>query len=174
MPRQSSDDVRQNQSSGRSTGSSSSCSWKSRSRRIGTVRLKEQLERLPRPSSLARRRVAFGLKELERDAEAPRRVYETMLERYQRAREQEKLLLDSARIIGPAQIPIRQPSNVSAASSCSVSLRQGPVRFWRWTSVPLSRLFRPGYQNADRSGERPRSPGSRPHPDGASYWSDQE
>jgi len=52
------------------------------------------------------------LSELERDAEAPRRVYETMLERYQRAREQEKILADSARIIGRATVP-DQPSNIS-------------------------------------------------------------
>lgn len=85
------------------------------------------------------------LKELERDAEAPRRVYETMLERYQRAREQEKLLLDSARIIGPAQIPVR-PSNVSgmlllgftAAGSCAFGVG---LAF-------LIELLRPGYQNA--------------------------
>ena len=85
------------------------------------------------------------LKELERNAEAPRRVYETMLERYQRAREQEKLLLDSARIIGPAQIPAR-PSNVSgllllgftAFGSCAFGVG---LAF-------LLELFRPGYQNA--------------------------
>lgn len=85
------------------------------------------------------------LKELERDAEAPRRVYETMLERYQRAREQEKLLLDSARIIGPAQIPI-EPSNVSGllllgftmAGSCAAGI--GLAFFLE--------LFRPGYHNA--------------------------
>ena len=65
------------------------------------------------------------LKELERDAEAPRRVYETMLERYQRAREQEKLLLDSARIIGPAQIPSGRA--ISAASFCSASPRRAPL-----------------------------------------------
>lgn len=85
------------------------------------------------------------LKELERDAEAPRRVYETMLERYQRAREQEKLLLDTARIIGPAQIPIR-PSNVSgllllgftAAGSCALGVGM----------AFLLEMLRPGYQNA--------------------------
>ena len=85
------------------------------------------------------------LKELERDAEAPRRVYETMLERYQKAREQEKLILDSARIIGPAEIPIR-PSNVSgllllgftAIGSCAAGI--GLAFFLE--------LFRPGYQNA--------------------------
>ncbi|MDH3663583.1 MAG: AAA family ATPase, partial [Alphaproteobacteria bacterium] len=85
------------------------------------------------------------LKELERDAEAPRRVYETMLERYQRAREQEKLILDSARIIGPAQIPIK-PSNVSgvlllgftAAGSCAFGVG---LAF-------LLELLRSGYQNA--------------------------
>ncbi len=85
------------------------------------------------------------LKELERDAEAPRRVYETMLERFQRAREQEKLLLDSARIIGPAQLPAR-PSNVSgllllgftAAGSCAFGVG---LAF-------LLELFRPGFQNA--------------------------
>ncbi len=85
------------------------------------------------------------LKELERDAEAPRRVYETMLERYQRAREQEKLLLDTARIIGPAQIPI-SPSNISgilllgftAIGSCAFGVG---LAF-------LLELMRSGYHNA--------------------------
>lgn len=85
------------------------------------------------------------LKELERNAEAPRRVYETMLDRYQRAREQEKLLLDTARIIGPAQIPARS-SNFSgllllgftAFGSCAFGVG---LAF-------LIELFRPGYQNA--------------------------
>lgn len=85
------------------------------------------------------------LKELERDAEAPRRVYETMLERYQRAREQEKLLLDSARIIGPANIP-NKPSNVSgllllgftAAGSFAAGIG---LAF-------LLEVRRPGYTNA--------------------------
>ncbi|MGI9449956.1 MAG: GumC family protein [Geminicoccaceae bacterium] len=69
------------------------------------------------------------LNELERGAEAPRRVYETMLERYQRAREQEKILADSARIIGRAAVP-DQPSNVSgllllgftAAGTCAAGI----------------------------------------------------
>ncbi|MEL6963815.1 MAG: polysaccharide biosynthesis tyrosine autokinase, partial [Pseudomonadota bacterium] len=85
------------------------------------------------------------LKELERDAEAPRRDYETMLERYQRAREQEKLLLDTARIIGPAQIPI-SPSNISgilllgftAIGSCAFGVG---LAF-------LLELMRSGYHNA--------------------------
>ncbi|MGI9509586.1 MAG: GumC family protein [Geminicoccaceae bacterium] len=85
------------------------------------------------------------LKELERDAEAPRRVYETMLERYQRAREQEKILIESARVIERAQVPVR-PSNVSgilllgftAAGSCAVGVG---LAF-------LLELLRPGYQSA--------------------------
>lgn len=85
------------------------------------------------------------LKELERDAEAPRRVYETMLERFQRASEQEKLLLDSARIIGPAEIPT-DPSNFSgllllgftAAGSCVFGVG---LAF-------LLELLRPGFHNA--------------------------
>ena len=85
------------------------------------------------------------LNELERDAEAPRRVYETMLERYQRAREQEKILGDSARIIGHATVPDR-PSNVSgllllgftAAGSCAAGIG----------FAFLLEVRRPGYSNA--------------------------
>lgn len=52
------------------------------------------------------------LRELERDVEGPRQVYEVMLDRFQRAREQEKLVTDTARIISPAIVPDR-PSNFS-------------------------------------------------------------
>ena len=85
------------------------------------------------------------LNELERDAEAPRRVYETMLERYQRAREQEKILADSARVIGRATVPDR-PSNASGilllgftvAGSCAAGVG---LAF-------LLEARRPGFSNA--------------------------
>ena len=106
--------------------------------------IKDQLERAQAELS-GSTTSRIRLKELERDAEAPRRVYETMLERYQRAREQEKLILDSARIIGPAQIPV-SPSNVSgilllgftAAGSCAFGVG---LAF-------LLELMRAGYHNA--------------------------
>lgn len=87
------------------------------------------------------------LNELERDAEAPRRVYETMLERYQRAREQEKILADPARVIGRATAPDR-PSNMSGllllgltvAGSCAAG-----VGF-----AFLLEARRPGYTNAQQ------------------------
>ncbi len=77
-------------------------------------------------SSQARR---IRLSELEREAEAPRRVYETMLERYQQAREQEKILGDTARVIERARMPDR-PSNMSGllllgltgAGSCAAAV----------------------------------------------------
>ncbi len=85
------------------------------------------------------------LNELERDAEGPRRVYEAMLERYQRAHEQEKILADSARIIGRATVPDK-PSNVSGllllgftvAGSCAAG-----VGF-----AFLLEARRPGFTNA--------------------------
>jgi uncharacterized protein involved in exopolysaccharide biosynthesis len=52
------------------------------------------------------------LRELERNVAGPRRVYELMLDRYQRAREQEKVLTDKARIIEKASVP-DEPSQLS-------------------------------------------------------------
>lgn len=106
--------------------------------------IKQQLEKAQAELS-GSKTSRIRLKELERDAEAPRRVYEAMLDRYQRAREQEKLLLDSARIIGSAQIPVN-PSNMkgilllgfTALGSCAFGVG---VAF-------LLELTRKGYQNA--------------------------
>ncbi len=94
--------------------------------RFNTIKSQVEAAQSDLASSQATR---IRLSELERDAEAPRRVYETMLERYQRAREQEKILADSARIIGRATVP-DQPSNISgllllgftAAGSCAAGI----------------------------------------------------
>ncbi len=51
-----------------------------------------------------------ALEELTRRAEAARKVYETMLDRYRRASEQQNLLRPAARIISPATPPSR-PAN---------------------------------------------------------------
>lgn len=51
-----------------------------------------------------------ALEELTRRAEAARKVYETMLDRYRRASEQQNLLHPAARIISPATPPSR-PAN---------------------------------------------------------------
>ena len=69
------------------------------------------------------------LREMERNAAAQRRVYEAMLDRFQRAREQEKVLVGSAEIISPASIP-EDPSNLSGvlligmagAASCAAGV----------------------------------------------------
>jgi polysaccharide biosynthesis transport protein len=69
------------------------------------------------------------LRELERNAAAQRRVYEAMLDRFQRAREQERVLVGSAEIISPAMVP-QDPSNLSgflligmtAAGSCAAGV----------------------------------------------------
>ena len=110
--------------------------------RFNTIRAQVEAAQGDLASSQATR---IRLNELERDAEAPRRVYETMLERYQRAREQEKILADSARIIGKATVP-DAPSNVSgllllgftAAGSCAAGVG---LAF-------LLEARRPGFSNA--------------------------
>src|SRR5919106_214106 len=66
---------------------------------------------------------------MERNAAAQRRVYEAMLDRFQRAREQEKVLVGSAEIISPASVP-EDPRNLSgilligmtAAGSCAAGI----------------------------------------------------
>jgi polysaccharide biosynthesis transport protein len=72
-------------------------------------------------------RIRLG--EMERNAAAQRRVYEAMLDRFQRAREQEKVLVGSAEIISPALVP-EDPSNLSgvlligmtAVASCAAGV----------------------------------------------------
>ncbi|MGI9494241.1 MAG: GumC family protein [Geminicoccaceae bacterium] len=110
--------------------------------RFSTLKAQVEAAQAELASSQATR---IRLNELERSAEAPRRVYETMLDRYQRAREQEKILADSARIIGRAIVP-DQPSNVSgllllgftAAGSCAAGLG----------FAFLLEARRPGFSNA--------------------------
>lgn len=76
----------------------------------------ERVGRLAKEVAEAERQLAAAgssqveLEELTRRAEAARKLYETMLDRYRRASEQQNLLRPAARIISPASPPTR-PSN---------------------------------------------------------------
>ncbi len=85
------------------------------------------------------------LRELERNVDVQRRVYESMLDRYQRAREQEKILIDSTRIITPAEIPIA-PSNVPGLLLIGLTAF-GSVAFGIGCAL-VAELLRRGYEDA--------------------------
>ncbi|MEZ5933580.1 MAG: polysaccharide biosynthesis tyrosine autokinase [Alphaproteobacteria bacterium] len=86
------------------------------------------------------------LREMERDIAGPRRVYEMMLDRYQRSTEQEKLVTDTARVIGPAIVP-------DAKSQLSGMLLIGIAGFCAGSAgvglALLREIGRPGYTDAD-------------------------
>lgn len=86
------------------------------------------------------------LRELERDITGPRRVYEVMLDRYQRSTEQEKLVTDTARVIGPAIVPDEK-------NQLSGMLLVGVAAFCAGTAgvglAFLREIGRPGYTDAD-------------------------
>jgi len=86
------------------------------------------------------------LRELERDAAGPRRVYEMLLDRSQRAREQEKLVTDSARIITLAITPDR-PSQLSGKLLIGV-VALGVGAAGAGLAV-VRELRRPGYMDAN-------------------------
>lgn len=78
------------------------------------------------------------LRELERKAVSSREIYEAMLDRLKRATEQEKLVVDTARLISPAVIPTL-PSNFSgifivgavATGSCFIGIGLASLREMR-------------------------------------------
>ncbi|MGH1478568.1 MAG: GumC family protein [Geminicoccales bacterium] len=88
----------------------------------------------------------IGLRELERDVAGPSRVYELLLDRSQRAREQEKLVADTARIVSQAIAPDR-PDQLSG------KLLLGVVCFAFGSAgaglAVVRELRRPGYLDAD-------------------------
>lgn len=85
------------------------------------------------------------LRELERHVAHLRQSYPAMQERLQRAREREQLLIDDARIIGPATIPT-QPSNISGLLLVGMTLMGSCVAGMGWAL--LSETRRHGFHDA--------------------------
>lgn len=119
----------------------------------------ERVARLEAELAETERRLAMlgssqvELAELQRRAEAARKVYETMLDRYRRASEQQNLIRPAARIISPASPPTR-PSNspklvvlafttvAGAGLGCAIAFLRELRRKGFLTSAELERALR--------------------------------
>ena len=107
---------------------------------------------------------AVRLRELERDVEASRDVYQAFLKRSRETEEQESLNTSSARIIGEATVPQRRAFPPSMSLIAMVGLMLGALAAAAWIitadrlpSVPESKPVKPETE--------PSAPPSKPTPD---------
>ena len=107
---------------------------------------------------------AVRLRELERDVEASRDVYQAFLKRSRETEEQERLNTSSARIIGEATVPQRRAFPPSMSLIAMVGLMLGALAAAAWIitadrlpSVPESKPVKPETE--------PSAPPSKPTPD---------
>jgi uncharacterized protein involved in exopolysaccharide biosynthesis/Mrp family chromosome partitioning ATPase len=107
---------------------------------------------------------AVRLRELERDVEASRDVYQAFLKRSRETEEQESLNTSSARIIGEATVPQRRAFPPSMSLIAMVGFMLGTLAAAAWI-VTADRLS-PGFESKPANSEtKPLAPPSKQPPD---------